>query len=60
MDRIPLTSVSAVWSRCVFVLNLTVQGLGCSFWRDHSDPAAYAKHYKQLKVLEGGFEMKGT
>jgi len=37
MRRLLLTGVSAVRSRSAFVLNLPVQGLGCSFW---SDPAA--------------------
>jgi hypothetical protein len=44
IEMMPLTSVSAVQYRGVFVLNLPVQGLGCLFWRDRSDPAAHAKH----------------
>jgi len=45
----PLTGASAVRSRSVFVLSLPAQVFGCSFWRDHSDPAACAKHYALLK-----------
>ena len=42
-----LTGVSAVGLVGAFALNLPVQGLGCWFWRDRSDPAAHAKHYKK-------------
>ncbi len=44
-------SVSAVLSRGAFVLNLPVQGLGCSFWRDRSDPAAHGKHSREEKNI---------
>jgi hypothetical protein len=39
-----ITSVSSVWYRGGFVLNLPVQGLDGLFGRDRSDPAAHAKH----------------
>ena len=44
-EKIGITGASAVRSRSGFVLSLPAQVFGCSFWRDHSDPAACATHY---------------
>ncbi len=45
MKQRRITGVSAVELVCALCLNLPVQGLDCSSWRDRSDPAAHAKHY---------------
>jgi len=44
IDKIRLTGASAVGLSSASVLSLPAQGFGCSFWRDHSDPAACAEH----------------
>lgn len=42
--KLPVTGVSAVGLFGSFVLSLPAQVFAWLFWRDHSDPAAYARH----------------
>jgi hypothetical protein len=53
--KLRVTEVSAVQSVVCFGLNRTGSGFSGLYGLNHSDSAAHAKHYKQLKK-EGGKE----
>ncbi len=52
-----ITDVSAGRLGGLFWLNRTDSGLVGLFGRDRSDPAAHAKHYRQLRKIKFGVEV---
>jgi len=52
-----ITNVSAGRLVGVLCLNRTDSGLVGLFGRDRSDPAAHAKHYRQLRKITFGVEV---